>query len=72
MVAALCYNMAGNLVLDDSRVTSNLGSTPFTFSNTKNRLFTIGCNSGGTILGRDQLEKNYSASVCHYVLVKIL
>ncbi|XP_026404089.1 wall-associated receptor kinase 2-like [Papaver somniferum] len=61
VVAALCYNMAGNLVLDDSRVTSNLGSTPFTFSNTKNRLFTIGCNSGGTILGRDQLEKNYSS-----------
>ncbi|KAI3929091.1 hypothetical protein MKW92_028504 [Papaver armeniacum] len=61
VVAALCYNMAGALVLDDSRVTSNLGSTPFTFSNTKNRLFAIGCNSGANILGRDQLEKNYSS-----------
>ncbi|RZC45796.1 hypothetical protein C5167_038760 [Papaver somniferum] len=64
VVATLCYDMSGDLVLDDQNnqmVTSNLKSTPFTYSNTKNRLFAIGCNSGGALLGWDQLGKNYSS-----------
>ncbi|RZC67441.1 hypothetical protein C5167_011124 [Papaver somniferum] len=68
MVATLGYNMSGDLVLDNQIVTSTLKPTPFTFSNTKNRLFTIGCNSGGALLGLDELGKNYSSqcvSVCN-------
>ncbi|KAI3990327.1 hypothetical protein MKX01_037666 [Papaver californicum] len=37
----------------------NLFGTPFTFSNTKNRLFLIGCNSIGNNNGYDQLLKWY-------------
>ncbi|KAI3921812.1 hypothetical protein MKX01_005501 [Papaver californicum] len=64
VVATLCYDMSGDLVLDDQNhqiVTSDLMSTPFTFSDTKNRLFTIGCNSDGALSGWDQLGKNYSS-----------
>ncbi|KAI3938083.1 hypothetical protein MKW98_018639 [Papaver atlanticum] len=64
LVATLCYDMSGDLVPDGQNhqiVTSNLKPTPFTFSNTKNRLFTIGCNSAGALLGWDQLGKNYSS-----------
>ncbi|KAI3882709.1 hypothetical protein MKX03_024147 [Papaver bracteatum] len=60
--------MSGYLVLDNQIVTSTLKPTPFTFSNTKNSLFTIGCNSGVAFLGLDELGKNYSSqcmSICN-------
>ncbi|KAI3908367.1 hypothetical protein MKX01_027389 [Papaver californicum] len=59
VVAKICYNMFGDLVLNRSGGFISLFGTPFTFSNTKNRLFLIGCNSIGSDNGYDQLLKWY-------------
>ncbi|KAI3868388.1 hypothetical protein MKW92_027149, partial [Papaver armeniacum] len=58
-VAKICYNMVGDLVLDRSESFTSLFETPFTFSNTTNRFFLIGCNSIGYNGGYDQHMKVY-------------
>ncbi|KAI3845777.1 hypothetical protein MKW98_016536, partial [Papaver atlanticum] len=55
----ICYNMVGDLVLSGTGSNISLFGSPFTFSNTKNRLFVIGCNSIGYNYGYDQLLKTY-------------
>ncbi|KAI3944884.1 hypothetical protein MKW92_041114 [Papaver armeniacum] len=68
LVSSLCYNKDGGLVLNETIVFSNHLETPFTFSNTSNRLFVIGCNTGGVTIGYDLLDKHYSSqcfSICN-------
>ncbi|KAI3944885.1 hypothetical protein MKW92_041115 [Papaver armeniacum] len=68
VVSALCYNQDGDLVLNKTIISSTPLETPFTFSNTSNRLFVIGCNTVGGIIGYDLLDKEYSSqclSMCY-------
>ncbi|XP_026390721.1 putative wall-associated receptor kinase-like 16 [Papaver somniferum] len=57
--SALCYNMSGDAVLEQQIVTRDFLSTAFTFSNTKNRFFVVGCWSGGII---QVLDEQYQAT----------
>ncbi|KAI3847028.1 hypothetical protein MKX03_018207 [Papaver bracteatum] len=55
----LCFNISGDVVLNDSKVYTSVRQTPFTFSNTKNKLFLIGCESRASYQGWDQEERDY-------------
>ncbi|KAI3972115.1 hypothetical protein MKW92_020142 [Papaver armeniacum] len=61
VVARLCYNIDGDLVLNRTQTLFKLWNTPFTFSNTSNRLFVIGCSTVGFNYGLDLLDKMYSS-----------
>ncbi|OVA00685.1 Protein kinase domain [Macleaya cordata] len=60
VVATVCYNSNGTSVLNESTAWTNLFGTPFMFSDTKNRLFGVGCDTGVVIVGISVLGKNYS------------
>ncbi|KAI3903064.1 hypothetical protein MKW92_012121 [Papaver armeniacum] len=59
-ISAICYNPSGVVVLNKTSVALDLSSTPFTFSNTKNRFFVVGCNSVGGITGSDHNQDIFS------------
>ncbi|KAI3929092.1 hypothetical protein MKW92_028505 [Papaver armeniacum] len=58
--STLCYNMSGDVVVNKS-ISWDLSATPFTFSDTKNKFFLVGCNSAGYFLGSDQFQKNFTS-----------
>ncbi|KAI3971727.1 hypothetical protein MKW92_002914, partial [Papaver armeniacum] len=53
----LCFDERGVAVYNDSKVYMSVRRTPFTFSNTKNKFFLIGCNSVGVYQGSDQEDR---------------
>ncbi|OVA05886.1 Protein kinase domain [Macleaya cordata] len=57
--ATVCFNESGGLLLDESMAWMNFSMTPFTFSQTKNRFFGIGCDMMAMIEGPDL--KNYTS-----------
>ncbi|XP_026394788.1 wall-associated receptor kinase 2-like [Papaver somniferum] len=59
--SAICYNPSGGVVLNRTSVAWDLSLTPFTFSNTKNRFFVVGCNSLGVITGSDHNLEMFSS-----------
>ncbi|XP_026428938.1 wall-associated receptor kinase 2-like [Papaver somniferum] len=61
VVSRLCYNIDGELEVNGTNVWIKLYGSPFTFSNTSNRFFVIGCNTGGFNLGYDILDKKYTS-----------
>ncbi|KAI3929093.1 hypothetical protein MKW92_028506, partial [Papaver armeniacum] len=60
-ISAICYNPSGVVVLNRTSVAWDLSLTPFTFSNTKNRFFVVGCNSVGVITGSDNNRDMFSS-----------
>ncbi|KAI3875695.1 hypothetical protein MKW92_030917, partial [Papaver armeniacum] len=61
-IAKICFNIQGDVVVNDSTVYTSVRRTPFTFSNTGNRFFLIGCMSEATNLEFDQEDKESSSS----------
>ncbi|KAI3903063.1 hypothetical protein MKW92_012120 [Papaver armeniacum] len=62
--SALCYNTSGVVVLNQASRFWDLSSRPFTFSNTKNRFFVVGCSSGGFIQVYDEQDQVTETSHC--------
>ncbi|KAI3918186.1 hypothetical protein MKX01_041506 [Papaver californicum] len=61
--AILCYNRLGDTVLNLSiSDTMSLFETSFTFSDTKNKLFSVGCGGSGLTFGYKRLDQNVSTS----------
>ncbi|KAI3943329.1 hypothetical protein MKW92_007390 [Papaver armeniacum] len=68
LAASLCYNSLGEFQQNVPTVSTSLFGTPFTFSDTKNRLFGIGCGYSGVYSGYDLLKKEYNStcnSICN-------
>ncbi|KAI3858402.1 hypothetical protein MKW92_004685 [Papaver armeniacum] len=66
MVPRIC-NSNSDPEKNHSFISFDLSSTQFTFSDTKNRFFLVGCDSGGVFVGYDQLGKSDSTqciSIC--------
>ncbi|RZC93519.1 hypothetical protein C5167_007331 [Papaver somniferum] len=61
-VPSVCNSMNGDLGQNHSDVAISFSKTHFTLSDTKNRFFVVGCDSGGLISGYDQLGKPYSST----------
>ncbi|KAI3991446.1 hypothetical protein MKX01_000533 [Papaver californicum] len=61
-VPRVCNSMVGDLEQNHSDVSISFSRTHFTLSDTKNRFFVVGCDSGGLISGYDQLGKPYSSA----------
>ncbi|KAI3858405.1 hypothetical protein MKW92_004688 [Papaver armeniacum] len=61
-VPSVCNSMNGDLGQNHSDVAISFSKTHFTLSDTKNRFFVVGCDTGGIISGYDQLGKPYSSS----------
>ncbi|KAI3936500.1 hypothetical protein MKW92_022335 [Papaver armeniacum] len=70
LAASLCYNSLGEFEQNAPTVSTSLFGTPFTFSDTKNRLFGIGCGYSGVYSGYDLLKKEYN-STCNSICNKM-
>ncbi|XP_026429606.1 wall-associated receptor kinase 3-like [Papaver somniferum] len=70
LAASICYNSLGEFEENVPTVSTSLFGTPFTFSDTKNRLFGIGCGHSGVYSGYDLLKKEYN-STCNSICNKI-
>ncbi|KAI3948997.1 hypothetical protein MKW98_021603, partial [Papaver atlanticum] len=62
LAASLCYNSLGEFKQNVPTVSTSLFGTPFTFSDTKNRLFGIGCGYSGVYSGYELLKKKYNGT----------
>ncbi|KAI3875692.1 hypothetical protein MKW92_030914 [Papaver armeniacum] len=63
VIAKVCRNINGDVVIDNPDVNMSVQRTTFTFSSTKNKLFLFGCNSVAANHGFDQ-ENRDSLTTC--------
>ncbi|KAI3875690.1 hypothetical protein MKW92_030912, partial [Papaver armeniacum] len=63
VIAKVCRNINGDVVIDNPDVNMSVQRTTFTFSSTKNKLFLFGCHSVAANHGFDQ-ENRDSLTTC--------
>ncbi|RZC93771.1 hypothetical protein C5167_029413 [Papaver somniferum] len=66
VIAKVCRNIHGDVVIDNPEVNMSVQRTPFTFSNTKNKLLLIGCNSVAANHGFDQENRDTFTTCISY------
>uniref|UniRef100_A0A5B7B335 Wall-associated receptor kinase galacturonan-binding domain-containing protein n=1 Tax=Davidia involucrata TaxID=16924 RepID=A0A5B7B335_DAVIN len=66
VVASMCYNQSG-AVISDHAAWNNLKGTPYTFSDSANKLTVIGCDDFALMLGSQGEGRNFTCgclSIC--------